>query len=226
MMGHGPGEGSEYAAVTQDIGDTQVAVNYVLIDMENVQPEGLDNLVGLPVKVVVFVGENQTRVPLDFAAAMQQLGNAANYVKMSGNGPNALDFHIACYLGKLATSDPSGIFHIISKDTGFDPLIKHLRTDHVPKIRVYRKESIGKLSFLQPATTGLTTDRVALVVENFRKRGTSLPKTLQGLHSTISTLFRKELPANEVGHIIEKLERMNFLKRNNGVVTYITNGKA
>ena len=55
---------------------------------------------------------------------MQSLGADAEYVRIEGNGPNALDFHIAFYIGNIAAKDPDCYFHIISKDTGFDPLIK------------------------------------------------------------------------------------------------------
>lgn len=58
---------------------------------------------------------------------MQRLGRRATYVKLSGNVSNALDFHIAFYLGVLAVRDSAAYFHIISKDTGYDPLIQRLR---------------------------------------------------------------------------------------------------
>ena len=98
--------------------------NYVLIDFENVQPRNLEILASHPFKVFVFVGANQVKIPYDLATAMQGLGENAKYIKITGNGPNALDFHIAFYVGELSTHDPEGYFHIISKDTGFDPLIK------------------------------------------------------------------------------------------------------
>ena len=41
---------------------------------------------------------------------MQALGDRANYVEIDGSGPNALDFHIAYYIGELATADPTGSF--------------------------------------------------------------------------------------------------------------------
>ena len=44
---------------------------------------------------MVFVGANQRRVPFDMASAIQRMGDKAEYIKISGNGPNALDFHIA-----------------------------------------------------------------------------------------------------------------------------------
>ena len=111
-----------------------MSTNYVLIDFENVQPRNLEILENHPFKIFVFVGANQTKVPFDLATVMQNFGDNAQYIKISGNGQNALDFHIAFYIGQLSLQDPAGLFHIISKDKGFDPLIKHLRTK---KIKVY-----------------------------------------------------------------------------------------
>ena len=67
-----------------------MATNYVLIDFENVQPSNLDVLQHHPFQVLVFVGATQTKVPFDLAAAMQALGNSAQYVKIAGSGKNAL----------------------------------------------------------------------------------------------------------------------------------------
>src|SRR5690606_28957821 len=55
-------------------------------------------------------------------------GVDACYTRITGNGPNALDFHIAFYIGRLAHEYPVARFTIVSKDTGFDPLVKHLAT--------------------------------------------------------------------------------------------------
>ena len=100
--------------------------NYVLIDYENVQPEVLPGLDADHFKVLLFVGANQAKLSFDIVSAMQRLGTRAEYIKIAGNGSNALDFHIAFYIGHLAAQDQTGYFHIISKDTGFDPLIQHL----------------------------------------------------------------------------------------------------
>ena len=61
-----------------------MTTNYVLIDYENVQPKNLEILAKHPFKVFVFVGANQTKVPYDLAAAMQNLGDSASYIKISG----------------------------------------------------------------------------------------------------------------------------------------------
>ena len=105
---------------------TPRTTNYVLIDFENLQPKNLELLEGRPFKVFVFVGANQTKVPVKLAKALQSLGSNGEYIEISGSGQNALDFHIAYYIGRLAADDPKGHFHIISRDRGFDPLIRHL----------------------------------------------------------------------------------------------------
>lgn len=76
-------------------------INYVLIDYENVQPGSLAGLDAEHFRVLVFVGANQTKLAFDTAAALQRLGPRAEYVRIAGNGPNALDFHIASTSGNL-----------------------------------------------------------------------------------------------------------------------------
>lgn len=110
--------------------------NYVLVDFENVQPDSLDALNHDPFKVLVFVGASQTKVPFDTAASLQRMGSRAEYLKVSGNGKNALDFHIAFHLGKLAATDASASFHVVSRDTGFDPLIQYLKAHGIAAARV------------------------------------------------------------------------------------------
>jgi hypothetical protein len=65
--------------------------------------------------VIVFLGANQGNLPFEVAVSLQQLGSRAEYIEISGRGPNALDFHIAYYIGRLAAEEPSAYFHIISR---------------------------------------------------------------------------------------------------------------
>src|SRR3546814_5845707 len=68
--------------------------NYILIDYENVQPKNLALLEGDHFRVKVFIGAALAKLPFDLVAGMQALGSRAEYIRISGNGPNALDFHI------------------------------------------------------------------------------------------------------------------------------------
>ena len=51
--------------------------NYILIDLENVQPKNLEILKGHEFKVIVFVGSKQMKISFDLAVAMQSLGSTA-----------------------------------------------------------------------------------------------------------------------------------------------------
>jgi hypothetical protein len=57
----------------------------------------------------------------------QPLGTRLKWIKISGQGPNALDFHIAFYLGQELAHRPTSECTIFSRDTGFDPLMRHLQ---------------------------------------------------------------------------------------------------
>lgn len=102
-------------------------MDYIFIDFENVPVQGIPDHAGIQ-KVFLFAGEKQTKVSLDIAESMRKLGPKAQLVRMKGSGNNALDFHIAFYIGKYSESDPKATFKIVSKDKGFDPLVLHLET--------------------------------------------------------------------------------------------------
>lgn len=182
--------------------------NYVLIDYENVQPSALSVLEKEHFKVVVFVGANQAKVAFDVAAQLQRLGPSASYVKISGNGPNALDFHIAYYIGHLAAAEPDAYFHIISKDTGFDPLISHLKSK---KIFACRSKDIGDMPIVKAANSKTQPEKLAVIVANLKQRGASKPRTVKTLSSTISSLFQKALAEDELAAILKHMEQQGFV---------------
>lgn len=99
-----------------------MAIQFVLIDLENVQPNTLAAVDRAQLNVIVFAGAAQQKIPDELAAALQRMGERAQYIKIAGNGPNALDFHIAFYIGVLAHSNPGASFLIVSKDAGRDPM--------------------------------------------------------------------------------------------------------
>ena len=182
--------------------------NYVLIDYENVQPAAVSVLEKEHFKVFVFVGASQTKVAFDVAAQLQRLGSSANYVKISGNGPNALDFHIAYYIGQLAAAEPDAYFHIISKDTGFDPLITHLKSK---KIFACRSKDIGDMPIVKAANSKSPAEKISVILANLKLRGAAKPRTVKTLSSTVSSLFQKELPEEELASLLKQLEKQGFI---------------
>jgi PIN domain len=191
-----------------------MANNYVLIDYENVHPKNLELLLDHPFKVYVFVGQNQARIPFDLADSMQLLGKAAQYIKIAGSGQNALDFHIACYVGELASKEPDACFHIISKDKGFDPLIRHLKERN---IRVEREKDLGEIPLLQLSEKTSLDDQISAIVKNLGGRGQSRPRKIKTLQNTINSLFTKKLDQKELNELMNEMKRRKLImiKQNN-----------
>ncbi|SEL19598.1 PIN domain-containing protein [Ectothiorhodospira marina] len=194
-----------------------MATNYVLIDFENVQPSNLEVLKQHTFKVVVFVGANQAKVPFELAAAMQALGDSAQYIKIAGTGKNALDFHIAYYIGELVAKDSSAYFHIISRDSGFDTLIKHLKTRG---IKVQRESDLAEIPIVRMSTATSTEDMVSAIVKNLIGRGQSRPRKVKTLSNTINSLFTEKLSEQQLTSIVKDLECRKYIKVSNGNVSY------
>lgn len=192
-------------------------VNYVLIDYENVQPEALSRLDAEHFKVLVFVGSGQAKVTYETAAALQRMGSKAEYIKISGNGPNALDFHIAFYIGQLSSCDPTAYFHIISKDTGFDPLVQHLKAK---KIFAARSRDVGDIPLIKAANAKSPADKVTIAVANLIQRGTSRPRTVKTLSSTLSAIFLKQMSDEELSFLVQELQSNGYITVSDTKVSY------
>lgn len=194
-----------------------MATNYVLIDFENVHPKNLELLTKHPFEVFVFVGASQTKVPFDLADSMQLLGTSARYIKISGNGQNALDFHIAFYVGELAGKDPDAHFHIISKDKGFDPLIQHLKGRG---IRIQREKDLAEIPVLRVPISTSDDEKILAIVKNLGGRGQSRPRKVKTLENTINTLFTKKLDKSELASIVQELQKRKLIVVKQGNVSY------
>jgi hypothetical protein len=194
-----------------------VRTNYVLIDYESVQPASIAVLEQECFKVMIFVGEKQAKVSFEVAASLQRLGAKAAYVKMAGSGPNALDFHIAFYIGQLSAAEPDAYFHIISKDTGFDPLVAHLKTK---KIFAARSKGVSEIPMVKTSNAKPPTERVAAVLANLRQRGTSKPRTVKTLSSTINALFQRSLTEAELTSLLESLKQQGVISISGARVSY------
>jgi hypothetical protein len=105
----------------------RMSTNYVLVDFENLQPD-MSALAGTDHKVVVFFGAKQqtSRHHFDKFDSLFALGANLVREKILHSGKNALDMHIAYYLGRIFERDPGATVHVISRDTDFDPLLEYL----------------------------------------------------------------------------------------------------
>ncbi len=193
------------------------ASKFVLVDFENVQPKNLALLAKHPFRVYVFVGAQQTKVPFDLADAMQALGENASYLKISGTGPNALDFHIAYYLGELVATSPKATIYVISKDKGFDPLIRHLKDKGCV---ISRRVDVAEIPELRIPASRDSDAQVDAVIENLQARGKSRPRKLSTLQNTINHLLDKKLSGDELNAFVNKLKKRKVIAVDGTKVTY------
>ena len=195
--------------------------NFVLIDFESVQPESLAALEHDHFKVIVFIGASQAKVPFEVATALQRMGTNAEYVKISGNGKNALDFHIAFYIGQLAAKDPTAYFHIISKDGGFDPLLQYLKSK---KIFSDRSPSIAEIPLVKSNNKKTPVERAQLFIEKLQQSKATKPRTVKTLSSAIGTFFQKQLTDAEVSAVVTEIQKKGFITVANNKVSYVQVG--
>jgi len=194
-----------------------VRKNFVLIDFENVNPTSLTGLDGDHFEIMVFVGAHQSKVPFELVNSLQRFGERARYIKIAGNGRNALDFHIAYYVGELAAQHPTAYFHIISKDTGFDPLIQHLKSR---KVLCCRSPRIDDIPLIKAADIKSPNERAQMLIAKLQLPKATKPRTSKTLSSTIAAFFQKQLADEEIAAVITAMQGLGFLTIVDGKISY------
>lgn len=192
-------------------------INIVLVDYENVKALDLRDLKREDVRVILFLGSNQQKVPTELAVQMQALGDRGEYVQISGNGPNALDFHIAFTIGERSASEVPQFFHIISGDLGFDPLIAYLKRN---KIFAARYKAISDIPFVIAAQPKSAAARAAYLMEKFSGPTMPRPRSLTTLKKAITRMFHPQLPEKEISDVMKSLVARGFIQIEGEKLTY------
>ena len=115
---------------------------WAFVDLENI---GLLNRVSIQKYdvVYVFVGANQTEISL--TPTSTDKFNDIKILKLKNISNNNLDFHLSYYLGKFDAQVKKDVkFTVISNDTGFDHLIKHIHetSRNCVRLKIDNKEEI------------------------------------------------------------------------------------
>lgn len=98
----------------------------LLVDFENVQKLDI-SLLDDNYSAIIFVGATQKEPKLKGVHPDSKTRfTRVDFLKIDGNGKNALDFHIAFHLGRTFERSPSTKCIVLSRDKGFDPLLRHL----------------------------------------------------------------------------------------------------
>ena len=126
----------------------------LLIDYENIQGFDLTVIQEEDIWIKIFVGQNQTKIPIELVQSTHSMGPRVEWIRMEGMGRNALDFHIAFYLGRLSQNMGEASFVIMSKDKGFDPLIEHLNKEHIRCQRIQELTMISESALIETTEAG------------------------------------------------------------------------
>ena len=98
---------------------------HVLVDLENNQPK-LDDVKGLVPDIThawLFHSPQQANRLASFAP----MGAQQTPVPISRPGKNALDFHLAFYLGYIAARNPGAKLVVVAIDRGYGPMVEHAK---------------------------------------------------------------------------------------------------
>jgi len=207
-----------------------MAESVLLVDYENI---GKIDLGAIPegVRVPFFFGASQRSVPTDFLKAALRLGERFVPIDIEGQGKNALDFHIAFYLGEYLAREPATACVILSKDKGFDPLIRHLARRGFAVRRANTVSEALAGSALPPAAPrhsragarrgrasgSLSEEALALLGGTQKQRR---PRKRKGLIAVLHSHFSKKVPEAEIDRLVDQLIDEGHLGENGGALTY------
>lgn len=176
----------------------------LLVDYENIQNIDLAVIQDKDIDIKIFVGQAQNKIPIELVQAMQRFGKRVEWIKIEGSGSNALDFHIAFYLGRFSKDIGEGSFLILSKDKGFDPLVKYINKS---KTNCQRIQSLLELSKEKDELISQNADSIAKVFENLSKiQKNKRPRTRKTLRQHIKSLLtQKKLSDQEIDTLVDTL---------------------
>ena len=187
---------------------TDTLAHHVFVDFENVHTVDLELIAGLPVHVTVLVGEKQKRLDFAFVRQIHRHASQVTLIEVGASGRNALDLVLACHLGRAVAQQRDAAFYIVSKDKDFNPLIAHLRAEHLD---VSRHDAFSALPFLgrapisrRPAELD-SDERLAKLVDGLTRKTKARPVRRKTLLSHIQAFYANRLAPDELEAVVATL---------------------
>ena len=193
-------------------------VNHVFVDFENVKAIDATVMGGKNLTFHLFLGPQNKKLDVDVVEKLLDNAQAVKLIRSPVAGKNALDFVLAYHLGQAVQTDPKGYFHIISKDGGFDSLVKLLESK---RVKVRRHVDWSGLHFdsppKKPVAEAPTPVAKALspgaekVLENLRKSEKNRPKKKKTLVSHALNFLGKGATTAMGEEVVEELRKSGRL---------------
>ena len=209
-------------------------LNHVFVDFENVQQIDASVIGSKAVYFTLLLGAKQSKLDVALVEKLMEHAASVQLIRLTSSGKNALDFALAYYVGRAVSANPAAFIHIVSKDTGFDPLVEHLRSRH---IHAHRHDSFATLTFTGTPKVATVTPKAETVtpkagavgqdetfdraLERLRKNVTNRPKKKKTLLSHLKSGLGKDATELEAANLLEKLRVAGHLSiGDNDAVTY------
>jgi|TARA_R100000049_G_C1955000_1_gene107668 hypothetical protein len=180
-------------------------VKWAFIDYENIGNLGKVNLSDYD-RVIVFLGAKQPK--LDFAETKYDKPINMVVVQLKACQANNLDFHLAYYLGKYdGQAERSVAFEVISNDSGFSPLIAHIKASG----RVCKQVKVA----------GASGDTEKLIKNLSAKPREKRPQKVTALRNHIASHLRIQGNEMAIQKAVNQLVQEKFLTVSDTGVEYL-----
>jgi hypothetical protein len=220
-------------------------INHVFVDYENMRRVDSSVFDTEGTTFTLLLGPQNRTLNVELVERLIARAAAVELVRIEEPGRNAVDFALTYYLGKKVMSDPTAQFTLISKDTGYDPLIKHLRGRNIQVSRredfdtpadgserpvsstkvTLRPKLLAVATMREETPDATATSLIARVLAHLRRNANSRPKRQKTLTRQLASQFLKGAPGAEVERLIATLEQGGHLEINEkGAITYHVGG--
>jgi len=177
--------------------------HHIFIDYENVGESDLSRVIGKAARVLMIIGTKHTRLPTSLFLFAQDSPEQLRIVQTPVVGRNALDFVLTFELGRTIAADPEGHFHIVSKDTDFDSVVRHLKSEGK---RIARHASLAEISALRTPEELLAKIKAELA-DATRPR----PSTRKTLENKIKSYFKNNVEPDFIERTIKAFVQTGLL---------------
>ena len=185
-------------------------MNHVFVDFKNVHEVDPAVIGARSVSLTLLLGARQTKLDAALVEKLMEHAATVQLVRLTSSGKNALDFALAYYVGRAVMADPTGHFHIVSKDTGFDPLVEHLRSR---RIHAHRHDDFTTLTFSGPAkpASAPPEDLMTRMLEHLGRQVNNRPKRKRTLVSHLLAFSGNAVTEADVVGLVERLRQVGRL---------------
>ncbi|MFN0127513.1 MAG: PIN domain-containing protein [Verrucomicrobiales bacterium] len=198
--GHGPGdlEAPDARIVKAPVRPAEPTHRErIFVDCENVGGADLAVLDGHPVDVTLVLGCRQGLTVAVVEAVRRLPLDQVTLVQSTLAGRNALDFVLACQVGRAVERYPGSAIRIISRDKGFDALVAHLKTQGVV---VARHDSVRGVPMLAgsgkpPGTPSLNGHAAPALSGRYELAATTDPEELESLATFVVDCLERAKPS-------------------------------